>query len=408
MRPSLSLLVAFVMLGGAFAGCLGGAKDGGKKDVSTESVAPTGPAPNATVDAGMGNVDASDTNASLAHMPHLHDYWQSRERVTLMDSDIQVDAGGAMRYTFVDISRGNPAVGGAQFRLPDEKIVYEGTGKLEVTLTWTDATVTGTGLSYVSPASPSSYSAPKDMKSAAPLTVDVTPDMCDMPHAKNSQWGFLLLPNTAGQVVYGKIHVKVDIIRMRDITLFPAHPDLWRGAHELTIFKGSGSSTQDNVAVQLVNFVSRSQTDDAVKATGLVPMETMSMTGNLTIKNVQVEVGKAASVQLRVKTASSNQYYSAKLIKSDPATNTYWYAWLVDMRMADGSYAKESNWKFDVYVNADTTGQGTQFCRGGMGVCLDAKVDYELLVTAYDTVVEGAAKLPQGGRGGNSTAQDLG
>jgi hypothetical protein len=124
----------------------------------------------------------------------------------------------------------------------------------------------------------------------------------------------------------------------------------------------------------------------------------MSMMGNLTIKSVAGAEGSVSSVTLLVKPASSSQqYYSAKLVKSDAAANTYQYAWLVDMRMADGSYAKESNWKFDVRVNADPTGAGAPICQ--QGACTDAQVTYDLEVMAYQAVVNGAQKL-QGGRGG--------
>jgi hypothetical protein len=398
MRSSHAFLVVLVLCGATLAGCLGGSGGAPKPKADATGAGAGASASNAsTNDTSAGTLDASDTNKSLGAMPHMHDYWKGRERVTLMDNDVVIDAGMAMRYTFFDVLRGTPGVGGAQFTLPDEQIVYEGTGKMEVTLTWTDATITGTGLSYRSPASPQ-FAQPKDMKSGAPLSFEVTPDMCDMPHSKTSAWSFLVMPDQSGQVVFGKIHVRIDVLRMRDITLFPAHPDFWHGAHELTIFKGSGSSTQSDFANQFVSFVTKSAVDDGVRAQALVPMETMSMTGNLTIKNVQVELGKVSSITLLVKPANSNNYVPAHLVKADSPNNLYYFAWLVDMRMADGAYAKESNWKFDVRVNADPTGQGAPVCQ--QGACTDAKVDYDLEVKAYDTPIDGATKLQGDRRGG--------
>ena len=410
MRSSLCLAVAFLMLAGAFTGCLGGSNKGTPApDAPTGASTANGSTSNMTTnasDAGTA-MDMSEQNKTMGEMPHIHDYWAGRERVTLMDQDVTIDFGSAFRYTFQDAASGTPGVGGVQFVLPEEHIVYEGAGKLELTASWTDPTVTGMGVTYRSAAGPT-WSKAVDLKSGSIASIEVKPEMTDMPHSKNSQWGFQLLPDQSGQIMgpNGKVHIRIDIIRMHDISLFPAHPNYWNGAHQLEIFKGPGTSSQTDIATSIANAITRSTPDEGVKATGIVPMETMSMTGNLTIKNVQVELGKATNITLMVKPANSNNFYPAHVIKADSPNNKYWFAWLVDMRMADAAYAKQSNWKFDVLVTTDATGGalvGTPAsfaCGGRGGSCVSAKVDYELDVQAFDSAVAGAAKLMGGQRGG--------
>ncbi|MFA5862672.1 MAG: hypothetical protein WDA16_13355 [Candidatus Thermoplasmatota archaeon] len=394
MRSSLCLFVAVLMLGGAFAGCFSGATSGSSSEkTQTQSASATNSSINSSlVDDGSGNM-----TVDTGHMAHMHDYWQGRERVTLMETDLQVDVPTAMMFTFFDLSRGTAGVGGVSVNLPDEQIVFEGTGKMEFTATWTDPTITGMGLTYKTAASPS-YGAPKDITSGTPAVIVVAPDMTDMPHSKTSRWGFLLAPDKAGEVIYGKIHVKVDIVRMRDITLFPGHPELFHGLHTLELWKGSASSSQTTFVTQGANAITKSPgQDDTLQSKVVVPMETLNMTANLTVKTVNSDVGKMTNLTFLVKAANTNRYLAAKLIGVDAATNTYRYAWMVDMRMTDSPYAKESSWRFDVQVDTDPS-QGT--FNSQCGGCSNAKIDYDLEVIAYDGAVDGATKLMGGGRGG--------
>lgn len=385
------VFASVTLLAVAFAGCLGG-----------ETEAPPvrkADAP-ATDETGLENVtndDGSDVEmgADLGHQPHIHDYWKDRERVTLMDQDVTVDAPSAVFWTFIDTVRGTPGVGGAFIQLPEGQIVYEGTGKLEFTATWSDATVTGMGLSYRTPAEPQ-FSENVALSSGVPLVVEVTPEMSDMPHAKTSRWQFLVSPAQPGQVIAGKFHVKIDVVRMRDVEVFPGHPELFQGASSLTIFEGPGTSSQDNVAMRIVNRVQQRPEDDSVAAQKVVPMETRSMTANLTLKAATAEIGKASRAHLLVKPADRNNYAFVQSVAVDEATQTYQFAWMVEMQMTDSPYASESDWRFMVFVETDPTGTGMNACGG----CFGAKVDYDLLVVAYPDVVEGSRELRFGRMGG--------
>lgn len=379
MRPTLALLAAFALLSVGLTGCLG---DGDDPEPAGASFAA---ANNST---SLENVTNDDGSAAmgqdLGHMPHLHDYWKDRERVTLMDEDVTVDAPTAAFFTFLNVFRGTPGAGGAFVRLPEGQIVFEGTGKLEFTATWTDATVTGMGISYRTPADPQ-FTKPVELKSGAPLALDITPEQTDMPHAKTSRWQFLLSPAQAGQVIAGKFHVKVDIVRVRDVTVFPGHPELFNGAHTLVLFDGAGASSQENVAGRIANQAQGKPDDDSVQSEKVVPMETRSMTANLTVKAASSDMGKAAEVYFLVKPADRNGYAGLQPIAVDEATQTYQFAWLVDMAQTDSPYAEASDWRFNVFVTTDQAGFET-----GLG---GVKVDYDLQVVAYDDVVPDAQDL---------------
>jgi hypothetical protein len=392
MRSSLCLLVGLVMLGGAFAGCLGGKPDNPAASVSSQSAAPLVNATNNTT--AVRNDGTDNMSMAAGDLPHIHDYWSGRERVTLMDADVQTSQNGLFFYTFNNLARSTPGVGGVQFTLPDGQTVYEGTGKLEFTATWTDPTVTGMGMGYKD-ASTTTYSPLKDVKSGAPLDITVTPAMTDMPHSKTTRWAFILEPDAAGQVIDGTIHVKVDIIKMRDVELWPGHSHLFNGAHTLTLFDGTATSSDTFFATQAADQLTHSSGEDTTTPfKSGVPMETLSMTANITIQNVNVDVGKQTNLSFMVKPANSNRFYPAHELGYDSASNTYRYAWIVDMPMTDSPYAKDSAWRFDLQVDTDPTPGGVFHAQ--CGGCSNAKVTYNAVIVAYDGVVDGAAKLPTG------------
>ena len=388
MRPTFALVAAFALLATGLTGCLGG------KDEAPDVVDAASNASNKSMLENVTNDDGSaEMDTDLGHMPHIHDYWKDRERVTLMDEDVSVDAPTALFFTFVDVIRGTPGVGGAVVRLPEGQTVYEGTGQLEFTATWTDATVTGMGISFRTPAD-AQFTKSQEVKSNTPLVLPVTPEMTDMPHAKNSRWQFLVMPAQNGQVIAGKFHVKVDIVRLRDVEVFPGHPELFNGAHTLVLFDGPGSSTQSNFATQIANAVQGKQTDDGVQAQKVVPMETRSMTGNLTIKAASAQAGQVSRVLLLVKSADRTSYQYVEAYAVDQEKQLYQFAWLVQMQSTDSPYAAQSDWKFDVLVTTEQNGM--EACSG----CFDVKVDYDLQVIAYDDVVADAKELKNFGRRG--------
>lgn len=374
-RSLLSLPVTALLVATAFAGCMG--NDGAPTEEPHVAAANESELSNVSVDDGTEEMDVD-----LGHMPHLHDYWQGKERVTIMDEDVEVDEFSAVFFTFIDVFRGTPGVGGTFFQFPEGSLVYEGTGQMEIIPTWSDPTVTGAGLRYRTPSS-DSFTPVQSLAQGQPLVLDITPEMTDMPHDKESRWVFLLVPAQAGQAIVGNVHFHIDIIRMRDITLFPGHPELFHGANTLTLFDGAAKSSSQNFASQIVGFMTDNEQESGVRSSQVVPMETLSMTANVTITSATSNIGQVTDVDFLFKPAGSFRSQRAQVISADIEKGIYQFAWPVEMSETDSPYAKTSQWAFDLLIHSETA-NGFQHRR-----LADAQVDYQLQVVAYDSLLEG-------------------
>lgn len=383
MRLS-ALLVMLLVLGTGLAGCLG-EDEAPEPAVSDEQGG-------VVFEEGAIDDGTREANESLGAMDHMHDYWKGAERVTIMDEAVTVDPFTGLAFTFFNVYEGTPGVGGAFLQLPDGSIVFEGTGQLEFTVSWSEATITGMGVRYRSAAS-EDFSEEMPLQQGEPLVVEVTPAMTDMPHAKTSRWMFLLTPSQAGQAMVGTFNVKVDVIKTRDPTLFPGHPDLFGDASTLELFRGQGQSSQSSGPMTVVGFATRQpQADDSVQSARVVPMETLSMTGNLSILSASASTGDVAEVWLEYKPADSFRFYRAQLLASDAEAGTYQFGWPVEMAQTDSPYASESAWHFRVRATTDPSGGALETQMRGIS---DVQVEFELVVVAYDALLEGIGPLEQ-------------
>lgn len=376
-RSLASLPLATLVVLAALSGCVG--NDAPAPTDDQAAMAHDAAAANVTVDDGT-----TEMAADLGHQPHIHDYWLGKERVTIMDDDVTVDQFDALRMTFLNtLFLGTPGVGGAFFRLPEGSLVYEGTGKMEIIPTWTDATITGASLRYRTPAS-GSFSEPQPLTPGRPLVIDIAPEMTDMPHDKESRWMFIVSPASAGQTIVGTIHFQIDILRMSDITLFPGHPELFAGAHTLTLYEGAAKSSQQNFATMIAGAITDNQQESGVRSAKVVPMETRSMTANVTITSATTSIGQVSNVTFLYKRAGSFGYERAQMLAGDLDNGEFQFAWPVEMSDTDSPYAKTSQWAFDLRVQTDPAGMGWET----QGLA-DAQIDYDLTVVAYDTLLDG-------------------
>jgi hypothetical protein len=253
--------------------------------------------------------------------------------------------------------------------------------------------VTGVTLRYRS-ASSTTWSEAKALTSGAPLSLDITPDMCDMPHDKTSRWAFQLVP-AQGQVMEGSLHLRIDMVRLHDLSLWPGHAMLFGGAHTLTLFEGQATSSHQGAATAIADRVANQGQDQpqGVAATKVVPMETMAMTANVTITDATAQVGQVRNISFLYKPADSNGFRRANVTHADLAKGVFQFTWPVKMTQTDSPYAKTSQWRFDLQIaTSDPTGVFGN-CQG----CSDAQVQYKLEVVAYDAV---DPKLPDAGASG--------
>ncbi len=370
----LLVLVAALFVTGGFAGCLGGS--GGDKPAPAVNTT-AAKAPPVIVDTG----NSTNATGDMGQMAHMHDYWEGKERVTILDQDLDVQPQDALQYTFADVLRyQTPGVGGAMARPTDGATVFEGTGRMEITATWSDPTVTSVTLRYRS-AADTDWSKPQPITSGAPLKIDVTPEMCDMPHEKTSRWAFQLLPAQGG-VIEGNVHLRADIVRMRDLSLWPGHGMLFGAGHTLGLFDGPATSSHQSAETAIVDRIQNNgdQPPEGVASQKVVPMETVWMTANVTITDATAQIGQVRNISFLYKSADSSNFRRANVTHADMGKGVFQFSWPVNMQQTDSPYAKTSQWRFDLQVStSDPTGMGQ--CTA----CSDAQVQYKLQVVAYDS-----------------------
>lgn len=198
----------------------------------------------------------SDRGAGYA--PHVHDLWQDRPEVVLMDRDVTLapmpsDQQTAMRFATsqsaanLNQSWGLPLVGG----LEERTIVFPGAREIEVVLSWssTQVTLPRLGLSFT----PANEWQPRHLgpkASGQAWRIPVAPEMADSGHQKYSLWTFAVYSANHPQqptmyspgAVLGPIHAKVTI-RKGETYLEPAHLDYWAGGNVVQLRDPSKAQT---------------------------------------------------------------------------------------------------------------------------------------------------------------------
>lgn len=394
LLPSRRVLLAtLLLLAGGSAGCV--ASNEGEDDADAgpgsgegdDPVGPHGEGDAPPVDAKRGPASGNGTG----NRPHLHDYWGDQDRVTLFDGEVDLSEPDPFGWSFARLYfEKTPALGGAEWLMPDGATVYEGTGQLDVTASWDDPRVTSLGLSHRSPASQerSSWAA---LTSGKPHAIEVTPDMTDMPHTTTSRWAFYFAPAEAPGVAMGPIRLKVDIVRMRDVGLFPAHPDLFEGKPEKILHDEAHSFREVSYPKRVPNFVMTGEFGEKeVTLASLVPMETVWMRVEVDVSKVEATPGQVADVRFFYhgadRSAISHPYLLP--IEGSLAEKRLVYAFPVAMEETDTPYGKESQWRFFVEPTTKFAGHEDEPDCGG---CTDVAIDYRMKVIAYS----GVPDMPQ-------------
>src|SRR5581483_1978073 len=300
-RVRLALLLACAL---SLVGCLGVDKANLASQVDSSRANATDARP---ID---GGTPASAGNASAGAVPHKHDYWKGKERVTVLQDDITLSPTNAT--SFLPLFDQRPALGAAFLALPDGQIVYEGTGRLEFTATWSDPTITGLVLRYKSTGNPD-YSQPEPLASGRALAIDVAPSMTDEPHAKSSRWGFFLEADGTGGagLADGKVSVRADIVKMRDIETFPAHPDLFAGAASVRVFDKDVEIKSESSVDNAKGFFTHSQTPPGFAPEKPVPPEATTLLVRIDVKSAtsNMPAEDTSRLRLQYRTAESAVHY---------------------------------------------------------------------------------------------------
>jgi len=379
-RPVVALVLASLL---PLAGCLGGADEDAPGTTSDGSDVPDDAATLAADE--NATVATSPTDMTGGHAPHIHNYWGESDRVTLFDDVVAIRADDP-NPTFINaLILKQPAVGGALWELPDGATVYEGTGIVEMTVTWTDPTITGLALYYKSADKQfevEGFVGPVPLTKDAPAQIQVTPKMTDMPHDSVSRWMFYFAPAGVPAVAEGNFHLKFDIIRMRDVMEFPGHPDNYEDVSNYVLADRDFTYKSQSFVTQVAGFLATSQGPEAIVPDKIVPMETHAML-------VQIDVSQASATAPVLKqqglvliyvAADGRQLYEAKVLNLTDAT--YVFGVPVTDSQVDSPYTEQSAWRMYVFVEqqADLP-VDTRSCAG----CFDVEINGHVKIASWAT-----------------------
>jgi hypothetical protein len=377
-RPfAIALLIASLL-----AGCLGPAAP-----ATSPAAHPTpGALPRSGVQAnpGSGSNAAVPGSTNLGSIPHRHDYWNGRTRVTLFDDVLQPDTENATFATLVQIAfLHRIAAGGMEWYLPAGKTVYEGTGFVELTATWTDPRTTSMAFAYQSAQGPN-FAYGGALANGKPFDLPVTDAMTDMAHSTMSRWRFYFGPDQTPGAALGPFHLKVDIIRTRDVALMPPHPDFWQGKHAITLLDVDHHGQQVSYVERVPQLVrSGNLSEDEVALAHPVPMETQEVRFDITVSSASSTPGKVTALGFFYHGADRPDMLrcSVKALNASlPAT----LSWVVPnpMDSSDSPYANDSQWRFLAEPQVSYTGIDPP--SGGM---TSVQIVYHVVATAFDSTV---------------------
>lgn len=364
MSPALRVLATLAAL--LLAGCAGDAPEAA--DAARDDAA----AP----DVSFEEVPDVDAGAS----PHVHDYWSGRERVSIVDREYEITADEAVQWGIVStLVLREPILGMQEVSVAEDMLVYEGAGQLDITVTWQDPTITG--MRFLHRHAGSSEIQPwLDAPNGETLTIALTPDMTDMPHAQVSRWAFLFAAAGTPPAMVGAFHVKMDVVKSREVAEWPGHPDAWGAATERLVADADGSSRS---SLGPVGFLRQDDPwgtpADAIPAAATVPMGTASLVVTVTVLGVDPAEMDVDHLHLLVRTAADLEFDFDEADAPNASEDRLTWTWTipVDMGETDNPYAEESSWAFRV-----TAGYVTPVgpCDDG---CADAELRYHLTAVAH-------------------------
>jgi len=357
-RAALTLAVALAAM---LAGC-------------ADAVDPAADAPG-TAAGGVKLEFEPAAGGGVADAPHVHDYWAGRERVTLLDEDFTVQPPTALFWgAATTLFLGETAFGGAFVSFPEGAIVYEGTGRMEITVTWTDPSITG--IRFLHRHAGSGELQPWiETPNGDTVVLDVAPEMTDMPHAQASRWGFLMTASGTPAVAVGTFSVRIDIVKMRDVAEWPAHPDLWDGEARLTVLDAEGEAPARVALTEVADTGPWAVPADTLPAQRLVPMEAGTLRVTVTILDRESAAG-IDEIRLLARTANDVAFDftdQGKPVEASDDGTTFTWERAIEMDETDNPYADASAWGFRVVARA--VNAPLPYCEHG---CYQAELRYHI------------------------------
>lgn len=215
LRPAFALCLAAASV---LAGCA--TPDGGET-VTTGPIVVTDPR------------DYSYLQNGTSPGAHVHDYWQGRSAVTVLDH-----ASG--RFS-ASCSGCTEAMQVLDARPEEGDIVPQGTAWLNVTVSWTTddgRNDFGDVRLLLRPADQAEAGDAGVVQNGVTRTLNTTNPQNDPPHYVLSLWrfGVAVAPKAGDDVAFsGTMQIRVEAVRGLPLVAYPPHPDRWQGLTELPL-----------------------------------------------------------------------------------------------------------------------------------------------------------------------------
>ncbi|MHB8587038.1 MAG: hypothetical protein ACYDDF_14510 [Thermoplasmatota archaeon] len=361
------ILVAALVLGAGFAGCLGlgpnetpPAKLSSNSSTVTNTSSPIDPRDNMANMSGLNETNITDTMGM-----HNHDYWNGRTRVIVLDKDTG----------FVGIpDPTNPP--SLSFRLPVGHLIYEGTDHVEVLISNPSGGVYCSLFclpgSPTSPVHSTSFKLTYQTAASGPGQWDTAPDLAfdavskipikaeqetDMPHSTGSLWAFTI-NSTSAQDWGLHFHIQIVIVRgTGPIPLWPAHPLFYAKSHYRVIVDGNSQNNDNLFVTGLVTGGSNPQIATAQPGR-LISAGTQTLFIYVNITNLHSDINvQPTNLWLLFHNASYQTWNSTSPFDSNHTIAKGMkqvFVVKVDMNGMDSPYQSASRWVFEMRAATST------------------------------------------------------
>lgn len=295
---------------------------------------------------------------------HVHDYWQGRDQVEVLDiTESQRYLGiGCIAYSGQEAPLGRN-------RPEDGNIVPQGTGELEILLEWSEDPPSAPGVmestythfeflvKTAQDSEPRQLDPPRRVENGVPFRIPSTNAMDDPPHYTLSLWEFQpLVVNedpSEGTQFCGSTRVKVTAFRTLPLEVYPPHPDPWMGADELPLLDVS-QGVPIHLGLGITQFSVGGYADIVLRpdAGAVVPY-------NTTYVEVVLDATEASGpMPLALQAHGSSTRTFTDVEPDEQAAGHAVYRIPVgDAFVGDSPYASQSVWEFRVHpTNPDDLG----------------------------------------------------
>lgn len=339
------------------------------------------------------------------YIPHVHDYWNGRTEVLIVDqpfdlvSDLEQDSTVADAYPQYDDATtmtlySNIVYASLRYRLPLERLedplplVYPGTARIEVAFTWDDAppNVPTYALAYETAADPDLVVL-EEHASGVPWTIEINQTQVDNGHQLFSLWNFYIVPTNNAQAVGGdwrpallvdsEVHVTIKVVKGNDPLAEPPHPRFWENGSRIVLRDATNASVSIGPNVYRLTWFSLSE------AKRIVPPGTKWLELDLIWSYTDAAGASAGAPPMILHYNPGNKHWDSfirdwksvdPVDRSDPFHLRFNIT--LEPGESDGYYQKRSMWRWQPVIDGNRAGpDGTpdDFYRART---------YKLLVTA--------------------------